>query len=384
MDFTEEWAANEDGLAREAASLGVLLARLEGIFSPLLFGGRECERLLEFARGLPPTLAGFPLWLGFPIDDSPPSIQLDVSVLGGTRSARFFEDADLAAASGVAPLLRETGAAESPLRRIVGDRALLHCEIAAGRPAVRGIVLYPVRATLAGDGSSSRRQDFSLALRALTGAVGRTLNAAEHQQLERVWLALAAGMRVGAIGVFPRQRGRIVRLVLLGLAAAADVAAFLDRVGWPGHAAAVAAVLGRLEQRGALANMTLGVRFDLSAAGAAPTVELQIFSADTIYDRAGWFKDKACWAGLIDGLGAESLAVPEKLAELANWSMAARTLFGRAGIFLLLQRIHHFALAFGEDGAVGRVNAHVFMLMSRQRAAARTPGRDSRRKHGDR
>jgi len=371
MDFTEEWAANEDGLAREAASLGVLLARMRGVFSPLLFGGRERERLVELARGLPPTLAGFPMWLGFPIDNSPPSVQLDVSVLGGTRSARFFEDANLAAAAGVAPLLRETGAAESPLRRIVGDRALLHCEIAAGRPAVRGIVLYPVRATLAGDGSTGRRQDFSLALRALTSAVGRTLSGAEHRQLERAWLALEAGARVGAIGVFPRHRSRIVRLVLLGFSPAADVAAFLDRVGWPGHVAAVAAVLGRLEQRGALANMTLGVRLDLSAAGAAPTVELQIFSADTIYDRAGWFKDKACWTALVDGLGAESLAIPEKLAELAYWSMAARTLFGRAGVFLLLQRIHHFALAFGEDGGVGRVNAHAFMLMSRPRASGR-------------
>ncbi|MCY4264730.1 MAG: hypothetical protein OXE78_07730 [Gammaproteobacteria bacterium] len=364
MDFVKEWVANEDDLIREGASLGALLARMKDVFHPLLFSRGEYQRLIKLASGLPPTLAGFPLWIGFPIDNSPPGLLLDVSVLSGTRSAQIFEDMDLVSTAGVVPLLRQIGSEQSSLKRIVGNRVLLQYEIPAGQPAKQGLLLYPEQTMLAANGSDEGHQNFGIALHALADAAGQTLNAAEHQQLEHAWLALDAGTRVGVIGVFPQQRLRVTRLVMLGLSSVADVVAFLDRVGWTGKSALVAATLQRLDALGALAGMTFGVQLDLHAEGMAPVIELQVFSAETIYDPTGWFKDKHCWTALLNGLAAGSLLVPDKLAELTRWSMGTRTLIGRSGLLLLLQRIHHFALAFGSDGEIKYVNAHVFMLLN--------------------
>lgn len=369
MSFEDEWAANEDFLVREAGSLGELLARTKGLFSPLQIDGRGWERLVERARELPPTLAGFPLWLGFPIDDSRPAACLDVSLLGGTRSAAFFEDrgrsgaADPSAA-GIASLLGETGIENSALRRVAGDRVLVQYDIDPARAdEPPGFFLYPVRPTLAGDPSGRRLRDLGVALEAMTAAAGRKPDDAERRHVERAYLALEPDTRIGAIGVFP-SRERALRLTVLGFAGVSDVMAFLERAGWSGWRSAAGPVLARLEARGAFERMQLGIRFDIGAADVGPTLELQVFSANTIYDHTGWFKDKGCWTELIDGLREERLAVPDKLPGLAEWSFGAKTLFGRSGPFLFLQRIHHFAIALTGDG-IGQVDAYVFLLMSR-------------------
>ena len=379
MSFEEEWSANEERLVREAGSLGELLARMKNLFSSLPIDGRGWERLVERARELPPTLAGFPLWLGFPIDESRPAAFLDVSLLGGTRSAAFFEnkarsgDADPSTAA-IASLLGETGVEESPLRRVAGDRVLLRYDIDPARRThgEPGFFLYPVRPTLAGDPSGRRLRDLGVALDAVTSAAGREPDDAERRHVERAYLALGPDARIGAIGVFP-STGRALRLAMLGFAEPCDVMAFLERAGWPGRRSAVACVLARLERCCALAGMQLGVQFDVSASGPGPGLELQVFSGDTIYDRTGWFKDKECWTELIDGLRGEGLAVPEKLSGLNEWSSGAKTLFGRSGPFLLLQRIHHFAVVLTGDG-VEQVNAHVFLLMSRLSGRGKRPG----------
>ncbi len=370
MSFEDEWVANEDGLVREAGSLGELLARTKGLFSPLPIDGGGWEGLVERARELPPTLAGFPLWLGFPIDDSRPAVSLNVSLPGGTRSAAFFEDkgrsgdADPSAA-GIASLLGETGKEDSPLRRVVGDRVLLQYDIDPARRTQRepGIFLYPVRPTLAGDPSGRRLRDFRVALDAMTSAAGWEPDEPGRRHIERAYLALEPDTRIGAIGAFPSRR-RTLRLTMLGFDKACDVMTFLERVDWPGRLPAVASALARIEERGAFARMQLGIQLDIGAAGVGPTLELQVFSANTIYDHTGWFKDKGHWTDLIDGLREERLAIPEKLPGLAEWSSGAKMLFGRSGPLLFFKRIHHFAIVLTADG-VERVDAYVFLLMSR-------------------
>ncbi|MCY4210831.1 MAG: hypothetical protein OXE97_07290 [Gammaproteobacteria bacterium] len=370
-NFADEWAANEARLAREGSSLGELLARLQGFFSSLALAPQEWEGLLECAHTLPPTLAGFPLWVGFPIDASPPGALLDVSLLGGTRAAAFFEDQAGCADNGPAPariaaLLGKTGVAGSPLQRIVGNRLLLEYQANAPQRALSdpGFLLYPVRPTLAGAPCAQRLEDFQVALNAVAGAMHRDPDEAGAHHATRAYLALEPDTRIGAIGV-PPANGRLLRLSMLGFTDTRAVATLLERVGWPGPHAAVVAVLERLATRGALAQLQLGLRLDLSATGLEPTLELQVFSANTIYDDTGWFKDQTCWTALIDALRAQRLAVPEKLSGLTSWSSArAQTLMGRSGLFLLLRRIHHFAIAFNAAGD-RQVNAHVFLLMTR-------------------
>lgn len=367
MSFEAEWAANEDQLVREADSLGELLARMKGLISSLPIDSRGWERLVERSLELPPTLAGFPLWIGFPINESRPAVLLDVSLLRGTQSAAFFaergrsRETDLSAAH-IASLLRETGVEGSPIQRIADNRLLLQYEIdpmrsAQGEP---GIFLYPGRSTL----TRERIGDFQVAIEAIASAVNWKLNETERQQVEQAYLALEMDARVGAIGVIPIKE-RSIRLAMLGFMTARDIMAFLERGGWhPERQSAVAAVLERLEACGALSGMQMGVQFDISAAGLEPTLELQIFSANTIYDHTGWFKDKACWTGLIDGLRKECLADPDSLSGLAEQSFGAKPLLGRSGLLLLIQRIHHFTVVLNGDD-VEQVNAHVFLLMAR-------------------
>lgn len=379
MRFEDEWSANEDCLVQEANSLGELLSRMRSVFSPQLIGDLEWEKLTACARDLPPTLAGFPLWVGFPIDDSRPTVYLDVSLLGGTRSAAAVEKKGHPGGADpltgiAASLLEETAREDSPVRNVAGDRVLLHYDIDAARhaPVEASVLLYPIRPTLAGDGPGQSLQNFEVVLDALAAATGREPDGAERKQLEHVYLALEPGTRIGAISASP-LRGSALRLTVLGLSGAEPTMAFLDRAGWRGERSAAARTVTRLEANGALADMHLGVQFDVTAAGVGQALELQIFSANTIYDDTGWFKDKGCWSKLIDGLREEGLASPEKLPQLDQWSFAAKPLFGRSGPLLLLQRIHHFAIMLSTDGT-HRVNAHVFLLLTRWARGTHTSG----------
>ena len=370
MNFADEWVANEECLLREAGSLGDLLLRLKGMLSPLLVGAATWDGTIECARELPPTLAGFPLWLGVPIDGSRPLASLNVSVLGNTRAAAFLSDrarpaGAIRARAGLAALLDATAAEGSPLQLAVGNRVLLHYDIdpAHRSPAEPGFLLYPVRPTLASGSSGKRFREFGVALDAVTAAADWGTDEAERSNAERGYLALDRDERIGAIGAFP-HRERALVITALGFSGCDDVLGFLKRSGWSGPRPAVASILSRLEGRGALNGLQLGVQFDITATGAGPALEIQLFSANTIYDETGWFKDRGCWNGFIDALRRERLADAERLAELEAWPSGARMLFGRSGPFVLLQRIHHFAVALAGDGSM-RLSVHAFLLLTR-------------------
>ena len=370
MNFAGEWAANEECLLREAGSLGELLLRMKGMLSPMLVGTGTWDGIIECARELPPTLAGFPLWLGVPIDGPRPLANLTVSVLGRTRTADFLSEGEQPAGAirpnaGLAALLNATAAEGSPLQHAVGNRVLLQYDIdpAHRSPAEPGFLLYPVRPTLAGGSRDKRFREFGLALDAVTAAADWGPDGTERRNAERAYLSLNRDERIGAIGAFP-HRDRALRITALGFSGGDDVLEFLGRSGWSGPLPAVASILARLERHDAFSGMQLGVRFDITAAGAGPTLEIQVFSANTIHDETGWFKDKGCWNELIGALRKERLAHAELLAKLEDWPSGARMLFGRSGPFVLLQRIHHFAVTLAGDGSVA-LDAHAFLLLTR-------------------
>lgn len=271
-------------------------------------------------------------------------------------------------------MLEMTAREDAALRQVAGDRVLLHYDLggAPRSPAQTSVLLYPVRATLAGGDSGAGLQNFNVVLDALAAATGRAPDPAERRQLEQVYLALEPGTRIGAVSASLSTPG-VLRLTVLGLSGTASAMAFLDRAGWRGGKSAAACTVARLEAKGALAGMHLGLQFEVTAAGVGRALELQIFSANTIYDDTGWFKDRDCWSALIDGLREEGLASPKKLPELERWSFAAKPLFGRSGPLLLLQRIHHFAVLLGADG-MQRLNAHVFFLLTRWSRGTGTAG----------
>jgi len=369
MDFDREWIANEDGLLREADSLGALLARIRGCFPPVLIGGEGWRRLLEQAADLPASLAAFPMWMGFPMREPRPGADLAVSLVGGSRSAAFFQNESApgrrpSCAAAVASLLKETAPDKAPLRRIAGNRVLLDYRMDSMLREPRpdpGLFLYPIKRTLPGGGGQRRPESLGLVLDAILRAADWERDSAERRNVGRIYSALKRDTRIAAVGVFP-SRGRGVRLMALGFGEAREAAEFAQRAGWPGRHSALAAILSRLEQRGALAGMRMGVDLEASAQGVGPSLDLHIFSENTIYESAGWFKDQQHWDALIDGMREEGLVVAEKLQALAAWSSGAQMLFGKSGPFVLLRRLHHVKLVMAEDG-LEQINAHVFMLM---------------------
>ncbi|MCY4220004.1 MAG: hypothetical protein OXE56_12175 [Gammaproteobacteria bacterium] len=368
--FEEEWASNEDQLMREANSLGELLARMRGSFSALPISGKHWERVFDNAKDLPPTLAGFPLWIGFSVDESRSPVLLDVSVLGGTRSADYFMQCAKSGngcllIDGIASLLDKLDNAGSSLSDIVGNRVLVEYPIEPDGKAKSdcGYFLYPIQPTLAGGAAGQKLSEFHAAYDALSAVSGHAGDGGRRRYADSAYRALDPGTRIGAMGAFVSNPD-LFRITALGFNAPGEAMSYLERLGLSKQQSRIASVLERLEARGALSGMQLGVRVDLVESGFAPTLEIQIFSANTIYDQTGWFKDKECWAELIDGLGREQIAKTEKLMGLAEWSGAVKTLIGRSSVFLLLQRIHHFAILLDNNGNL-HVNAHVFLLTTR-------------------
>lgn len=92
MSIDDHWSGTEKFLLREANSTGELLERLRGSVSPALIGGPGWERLLERTRSLPATLAAFPFGFELPLHEQEPNADFGVSLIGGSRSASFFED----------------------------------------------------------------------------------------------------------------------------------------------------------------------------------------------------------------------------------------------------------------------------------------------------
>lgn len=369
MNFDQEWTANEERLLLQADSLGELLAQIRGHFSPVLIRGHGWRRLWEHAGELPASLAAFPMWVGFPVHELRPGADFSVSLVGGSRAAAYFEERGgregaHPCIAGIASLLKATAPEESLLRRITGRRVLLEYNVDSMRSEGRqdpGFFLYPVRHTLAGGPGKRQLGEFGVVLDAVTHAAGWDPDPAERRNIERVYLALRRGTRMGAVGAFPSQ-SKAVRLTALGFGTAAETVEFVQRSGWSGRHSVLASTLSRIEERGALASLHLGVELEVGPNGVGPTLELQIFSENTMYESTGWFKDKRHWTTLIDGLREEGLGVGEKLSALAEWSAGEKMLFGKSGPFVLLQRIHHFKLVLTGD-RLEQVKAYVFMLM---------------------
>ena len=369
MRARDEWAVTEEGLRREARSLGEVMERLKGRIPPALVGGRGWEGLVQRARGLPANLAAFPFGFELPLHDRRPVADLGVTVVGGTRAAAFYEDRGRGeeadpSARGAARVLEAIGAEESPLRDIVGGNLMLEYDIgstASGTHPEPGIFLRPAERPIVGDGAGERYRDMEVVLRAMVSAIGRDFRAAEQREVERIYGALEPDTRVESFGVFP-SRERAIRLAVTGFRRAHEVMAFLERVGWRGRLPVVDSTVSRFEERGAFVN--LAVHFDVRAGGPGPALGLSFLAKDRRpKDPRYWVDQPRQWNSFIDAVREDRLALPEKLSELAGWSTGPETLFSRSGTFVLLRGIHHFKLVLAGD-RIAQVKGYVFLLMS--------------------
>ena len=356
----QDWVTTEKCLLREANSMGELLVRIRPYISPRLIDGEGWERLVERAREVPATMAAFPFGFEIPLHDPRSRADFGVSLVGESRTAAFYQernragDADPGAAR-LAWLLDETDREDSLLRRIVGRKMLLEYDIDLGPDGERrdpGVFLYPVEDALAGDGR--RLQDLGAIHDALVFVSGWSPDAAEREHLEQVYRTLTPDTLIKAAGTFP-SRDRVIRIAMTGFRKACDVAAFLERAGWPGQRSLVETTVSFFEEREAFAD--LGVHFDVRASGVGPALGLSFFAREQ-----EWLKDIRHWMPLLDGIREQGYALSEKLSELASWSTGSTALFGKSGLFMLVRGIHHVKFVITGD-RVEQVKAYVFFLM---------------------
>ncbi len=366
MNFEESLAVTQKRLAGEAGSLAEVLERLRGQVSPDLIGDCEWESVLERARDLPAAMAAFPFGFELPLHENQPGADLGVSVVGGTESAEFFEerarlDKPDPSAAAIAHLLEQTEPDGSPLCQVVGRKLMLEFDVASrpdGAPADPGIFLRPAERPMVGDGRSLG--DVVTVLDALVSAVGWNPDAAERKHAERIYLAQGPDTRVESLGAFP-SRERALRLAVTGFRNSQDLAAFLERAGWPGQRQAAAAAVARFEKHGGF--FALGAHFDVLSGGLGPTLGLSFVAKERVSkDPRYWLDDPGLWNAFVDGLRSEGLGVPRKLSALSEWTAGPITLFSRSGQFVLLRGIHHFKIVLTGDG-IGPAKGYVYMAL---------------------
>lgn len=360
----EDWAHTEKCLLRVAGSMGKLLRQIRPHISTRIIDGAGWERMLARADEVPPTYAAFPFGFEVPLQDPEPRADFGLSLVGDSRTAAIYQDNNRAGAADpavarLAWLLDETDREDSPLRRVVGRKMLLEYDIDTGPGDDRaepGIFLYPIDDALAG--ASGREHELGVVYDALVHAGGWRPDAAEREQLNRLYGALAPNTLIRALGTFP-SRARTMRIAMTPFRRAAELAAFLDCVGWPGNSAAVADAVSPFEARGAFAYM--GAHFDIGPGGVGPKLGLSFFASEK-----EWLKDVENWAGIIDCMGGLGCALPEKLAELTRWSTGSNTLFAPTGPIMLVRGIHHIKLVIAGD-RIEQAKAYTFFLMMASR-----------------
>ena len=366
MDFEETLALTQERLAAEADSFAELLQRLRGHIDPMLIGDREWAALLEPARELPATVAAFPFGFELPLHEARPTADLGVSVVGGTGPGAFFEERARAgeagpSIAGIAGLLIETNAPDSPLRRVVGRKMMLEYDIdptpGSGRPDP-GIFLRPAERPLVGDGQHV--EDIGIVLDATVAAAGWQADPGERRVAERVYRAMEPGTRIDSFGAFP-SRERAIRLAVSGFRNARDVVAFLERTGWRGQSATVADTICRLEEFGGFVSM--GVHLDVLSGGLDPTLGVSFVAKERVAkDPRYWLDSPNLWKAFVNGLREYGLGIPEKLAALAGWSAGPTALFGSSGPFVLLRGIHHIKVVL-DLGRPEQVKGYAYFVL---------------------
>ena len=330
----------------EADSLGTLLDRLGSSLPSVLISASEWVRLVERVRELPVTLAALPFGFELHLHDVASGADLGVTLIQGSRSAAFFEEAarstDAASsAARVTGLLIAADQRWSSVSRSAGRRTALMLEYdigsASGGYPDPGIFFYPIdEGVLVDVGAHDRLQDFGSISRAVVNAAGKRFDSAAARWVEQVCLSLTPGTRIGSVGAFP-SRGRGVRLAVNGFRRAPEVAAFLERAGWSGPYAVAEDTVSRFEAHGAFSFM--GLHFDVDEKGVGAALGMSFYATDKMHLTA-----RQDWKGMWDCVREVGIAVPAKLDALIEAPTGAELWFGRTGAFTLVRGVHHIKL----------------------------------------
>ena len=310
---------------------------MKRLFPPGLLSGDGFERLLAVAERLPLCVIDRPFGFEFALCNEAADADFCVISAPGSSLAAHYVRAGAAAPSGSAAaalgacLARSARDPASFLARRDGSIILeydvpAHCREAPPPP---GIFFVPGGASV--DAARKLLDDPADTVAALWAAAGLRADPAELREVERVYEVFSGAALIVQAGVLPGRPQRAVRLVVHRIDTAA-LPGLLDRLRWPGAAAAVLSVTA------ATNDLTLPgavLSLDVSASGVSPRLGLELFRPVQRFsiDRTGW-------RPLIERLTDRQWCVPAKADGLCAWPRTER-LLGPDGVYRVYLYINH-------------------------------------------
>ncbi|MCY3961215.1 MAG: hypothetical protein OXG34_06060 [bacterium] len=362
MNIEEAHASIEEQMLAQADSVGELLEQFKSRIPPALIDGAGWDRLVERSSRLPISLATSGFGFELRLHEAEPRADLGLALLRGSLSAAHFEEwsrsrPEEMSAKAVVSLFHEMGREGTAMHRIADTKLLFEYDIDPAHPGPLpdpGIFLYPTADAPTDPGLAQVPEDLCVIADAVVAACGWAPDSAVRRHAEQLFRAMPSGVQIGAVGGFPDRR-RALRVAITGIRNSHELISVLERAGWPGQPEAFAPFIGDLEARGAFAH--LAAHLDIDGGGVRSELGVSCYAQD-----AQWVKDIEPWMGVIDGLRATELVVPEKLSALAESWAGAETVFGRRGMLLVVRGIHHFKMALVGD-RFEEVKAYVFCLV---------------------
>ena len=343
----------------DSLSFGGLLGGMKRLFPPALLSGDGLERLLAVAERLPLCVIDRPFGFEFALCIEAADADFCVISAPGSSLATHYIGAGAAAPTGSAASALGAclaGNARDPAAFLASrDGSVIleydvpaHCREAPPPP---GIFFVPGDASV--DAARKLLDDPADTVAALWAAAGLRADPAELRQVERVYEVFSDAALIAQAGVLPGRPQRAVRLVVHRIDTA-ELPVLLDRLRWPGSAAAalsVTAATNDLTSPGAVLSL------DVSADGVSPRLGLELFrpAQQSPIDRTGW-------RPMIERLTDQQWCVPAKAEGLRAWPRTERML-GPHAAYRVYQYINHIKAIVDHGRIVAK--AYVAMVVRR-------------------
>ena len=354
----------DDPYIREEENLADILLQLGDRIVPSLIAGVHRERLIQCAGAIPASVATHPFGFELPMHTDPLRGDLGIIIISGSDTARFYElrgrqsDATSAAA-GLAEVIREMQCESSPIHPLA-SMLMLEFDVPETQRAVQkepGVFLYPKERMIGG----GNVKPVSVMLDAIVSAAGWQAQAAEHQELARIYRKMKSSVRIGSLGVFP-SRQRTIRLAIADFQNSSEIIDFLQNISWTAqNHGVVESLVEVFETNNSFVSML--VHIDLTVDGAGPMLGISFSSkVHPITHPRYWIDDPQAWTPFFDRLRDEKLVLPQKLSALRQWPSNAEMLLGQSGVQIFSRGVHHFKFVL-RDNRIDEAKAYVSCLL---------------------
>ena len=332
---------------------------MQRLFPRALLSGDGLERLLAVAERLPLCVIDKQFGFEFALCNEAADADFCVISAPGSSLAAHYVRAGAAAPTGSAASALGAclaGNARDPASFLAsrGGSIILEYDVPAHcreAPPPPGIFFAPGDASV--DAARKLLDDPADTVAALWAAAGLRAEPAELREVERAYEVFSDAALVVQAGVLPGRPQRAVRLVVHRIDTA-GLPGLLDRLRWPGSAAAALSVTAATDD---LTSPGAVLSLDVSANGVSPRLGLELFRPVQPFsiDRTGW-------RPLIERLTDRRWCVPAKAEGLRAWPRAEWVL-GPHGAWRVYQYINHIK-AIVDHGRIA-AKAYVAMIVRR-------------------